>query len=338
MTLWRFLGRRLVFAGPQLLGILLATFILVRILPGDPVSRMTGGLITPQAREAMIAQLGLDKPLHVQFLQYLGGALHGNLGTSWRTSNPVTLDIANRFPATFELITLGLAVAVVFFGSLGICAALRPGGAVARLATVYGSVAGAFPEFWIGLMLIFFCVYRFHVLPYASGQFDAYSVPPPLRVTGMYFFDSLLTGNLAALRESVLHLILPVSTLALFYGAPVLKMSRVAMSAALHSEFMFLGRACGLRRRILFRYALRNALPPIVTLIGVLYGFLLGGAVLVEVVYGWGGFGQYAVDSILNADYAPVQAFVLVSATFSLIVYLVMDILYFVLDPRIRTP
>lgn len=336
MTLWRFLGRRVIFAGPQLFGILLATFFLVRILPGDPVSRMTGGLITQQARETMIAQLGLDKPIYLQFLQYLWGALHGNLGTSWRTSNPVTVDIAARFPATFELITLSLAVAVIVFGGLGVWAALRPGGGVDRVSTMYASLAGAFPEFWIGLMLIFFFVYRFHLFPYASGQFDIYSVTPPPKLTGMYFFDSLLTGNLAALRESTLHLLLPVSTLALFYGAPILKMSRVAMSAALRSEFVFFARACGFRRRFLFRYALRNALPPVVTLVGVLYGFLLGGAVLVEVVYGWGGFGQYAVDSILNADYAPVQAFVLVSAMFSLVVYLAVDVVYFMIDPRIR--
>ncbi len=336
MTLWRFLGRRLIFAGPQLLGILLATFVLIRILPGDPVSRMTGGLITPQAREAMIAQLGLDQPIHVQFLRYLWGALHGNLGTSWRTSNRVTVDIVNRFPATFELITLSLVVAVLIFGGLGVWAALRPGGGVDRAVTVYASLAGAFPEFWIGLMLTFLFVYQLHLLPFASGQFNAYSVTPPPRITGMYFFDSLLTANFPALRESALHLLLPVSTLALFYGAPLLKMSRAAMTTALCSEFVFFARACGLRRRMLFGYALRNALPPVVTLIGVLYGFLLGGAVLVEVVYGWGGFGQYAVDSILNADYAPVQAFVLVSATFSLMVYLVVDIVYFMIDPRIR--
>lgn len=328
-----FVGRRLLFLLPQLVGVSLVTFFLVRLLPGNPAYAIAGQLATEQQIAAIERRLALDQPLPVQYVAYVSNVLRGDLGTSWRTSKPVAEDIKQRLPATIQLITIAL-VAVALLGVLfGVIVATNPGGIASRVMFFYGLLAGALPDFWLGLLLIFFFYHQLDLAPPPVGQYGLDVIPPPAR-TGMSLVDSALAGNWGALRSAASHLILPELTLILIYIGGVVRMTSTTMGDVLGSGFIHYARANGLPEATITRDALRNSLPPVVTVLGIIYGFLLGGAVLVETVFAWGGIGQYAVQSIVNSDYLAIQGFVLVAAVFTLFVYLVIDIVYFLLDPR----
>jgi peptide/nickel transport system permease protein len=327
--------RRLLFIFPQLIGITLVTFILVKLIPGDPARLMLGPLADEESINALREHLGLNKSLPEQYLLYVWHALQGDLGTSWYTTNPVASDLAQRFPATLELITYSLLVSIAVGVPLGVRAARRPGGVSDRVAFGYGLVAGALADFWLALILIliFYVKLQWTVVP--NGRLDL-GVEPPPTITGMYTVDGILTGNWDAAASAYQHLLLPVATLAIINVGPILKMTRSTMRQTLDADFTRYARLCGLPDRVAGRYALRNALLPIVTLVAVLYGFLVGGAVLVETIFGWDGAGQYAVQGVLNADFAVIQGFVLVAAIISLIVYFAVDLIYVAIDPRIK--
>jgi len=244
-------------------------------------------------------------------------------------------DLVERVPATLELITVSFLLAVLIAVPLGVLLATRGGGGAQRAVMGYGLLAGAIPDFWLALLLAFVFYFQLRWLPAPIGQLDIAISTPPF-VTGMLLIDSVLAGDWEALRSHIAHLVLPVATLTLLYAAPILKMTRSSMESVLGSGFIRYSRAAGLPNSQVMRYALRNALSPVVTLVGVLYGILLSGAVLVEQVYGWGGAGQYAVQSILNSDYLAIQGFVLVAGAFALLVYLVVDIVHLLIDPRIQ--
>jgi peptide/nickel transport system permease protein len=218
--------------------------------------------------------------------------------------------------------------------SIGIITAFRPGGWVDRSTRLYGLMAGALPDFWLALLLIFFLYFKVRLFPAPLGRLDPF-LQPPRQITGMYTVDSLLTGNWETLQSSAAHLALPVFTLAFVSAGAIMRMTRSTMITVLNGDFIRHGRLSGLSERTLIRYAIRNALPPVVTLIAIIYGFLLGGAVLIENIFGWGGLGQYAVRALVVSDYAALQGFVLVAATFTLFLYLIVDLLYLAIDPRI---
>lgn len=342
--LWRRLGerrlttyilRRCLALIPQLLAISIVTFVLARLLPGDPVTLILGPLATPESRANLERQMHLDQPLHIQYSHYLGDVLRGDLGRSWNTSNAVLDDLITRFPATFELITYSLLLALIIGISVGVITSFRPGGWVDRITRIYGLLAGALPDFWLGLVLIFFLYYKLRVFPAPLGRIDPF-LDAPRQITGMYTVDSLITGNWVVLRSSIEHLALPVFTLAFASAGAIMRMTRSTMVAILGGDFIRQGRLNGLPESTLVRYAIRNALPPVVTLVAIIYGFLLGGAVLIENIFGWGGLGQYAVRALVVSDYAALQGFVLVAATFTLFLYLIVDLLYFAIDPRIK--
>jgi peptide/nickel transport system permease protein len=270
-----------------------------------------------------------------QFSYYIGDVLHGNLGTSWQTTRPVTEDLLQRFPATLELVTFGLLLAIAIGFPLGVAAARLQSGPVRKFADYYGLLAGAMPDFWLALVLIYIFYTRLGWIAAPLGRIDLAVVPPPT-ITGSLVVDSLLTGNIDALSSSFGHLVLPVLTLGIINAGPILKMTQTMVIRALSSEFVQYAEICGLPRRVVLRQAVRAALPAIVTIISVLYGFLIGGAVLVEIVFSWGGAGQYAVQGVLNADVNPVLGFVVFSAVLSLVIYLVVDLIYYALDPRTR--
>ena len=334
MNLRRYLLRRLVFVIPQLLGITLVTFLLVQLIPGDPARLMLGPLASEESIERLRDDLGFNRSLPEQYGLYVWRAAHGDLGTSWRSANPVADDLTRRLPATLELITISLILAVIIAIPLGVWAARRPGGVLDRFSFGYGLVAGALPEFWLGLVLILVLYVNLGLTAAPNGRLDVGINPPP-EITGAYTIDSLVTGNLTAFRSAVAHLFLPALTLAIVTIGPILKMTRSTMQQMLSADFTRYARLCGLPEGLVARYALRNALPPIVTLVAVLYSFLIGGAVLVEVVFGWGGAGQYAVQGVLDADFAVIQGFVLLAAILSLVVYLLVDLIYFAIDPRL---
>jgi ABC-type dipeptide/oligopeptide/nickel transport system permease component len=324
----------LLFIAPQLLGIVFVSFLLVKSIPGDPAVLMLGPTATPEAIASLRSKLGLDHSLPVQFWIYLKNLAHGDLGTSWQTTRPVLEDLVQRFPATLELVTLGLLVAVLIGVPLGLASAFKEKGIIAQIANFYGLGAGSVPDFWLALVLIFVFYTLLQWAPAPLGRIDLAVIPPP-PVTGVLTIDAFLAGDWQALHSAAAHLVLPVLTLGLINAGPILKMTQSAMEKVLQSDFSRYEVLCGMPHRLVVRHALRNALPSVVTIISVLYGFLIGGAVLVEMVFSWGGAGQYAVQGVLNSDLYPVLGFVLFSAIFSLFVYLAVDLIYFAIDPRI---
>jgi peptide/nickel transport system permease protein len=280
-------------------------------------------------------RLGLTQPIHIQYIKYVRSVVRGDFGTSWVTSQKVLADLAQRLPATMELILLAVLLSVLIGIPLGVYTAVRSKGTFDKGVFMYGMLAGALPDFWFALIIIFIFFFKLGWLPGPIGQLDLTVTVPP-HVTGMYAVDALLAGDLSAFTSAVRHLALPVATLVAIYMPLVMKNARSTMEEMLNSDFVFYGRAAGLSRLHQIRYALRNSMPPVITIIGILFWFLLGGAVLVETVFAWGGLGQYAVQSVVNSDYAPLQAFVLLSAVFTMMIFLMVDLAYCLLDPRIK--
>lgn len=335
MRIARYIGKRMLFILPQLLGIILVSFLLVKMIPGDPAVMMLGPFASDDQLARMRSELGLDGTVLDQFWIYLVGLFHGDLGTSWQTTRPVLEDLLQRFPATLELITLSLLLALVIGIPLGVAAAYFKRSVVKKFSDYYGLLAGALPDFWLGLVLIYFFYTLLNWAPPPLGRMGiAILAPPP--VTNFVIIDSILAGNWQALWSALGHLVLPVITLGVINAGPILKMTQSTMERMLESDFVRYAEMCGLPERQVIRQAFRNALPSIITIVSVLYGFLIGGAVLVEIVFSWGGAGQYAVQGVLNADINPVLGFVLFSAILSLAIYLLVDLIYFAIDPRIR--
>jgi ABC-type dipeptide/oligopeptide/nickel transport system permease component len=336
---WRYILRRLALMVPQILAIVTVMFILVRVIPSDPAVLIAGPSATPTSLKIVRHELGEDRSFFTQYVLFLKGIAVGDLGRSWVSGNPVTTDLKQRFPATLELLTYSLILACILGITLGVFTAQPGSGFFHRIADrgafIYGFLAGAMPEFWIGLMLIFIFYYKLRILPAPLGRLDPIIQPPP-HVTGFYTIDSLIAGDWGALKSSIVHLIGPVLTLAFVVTGPILKMTRLTTAQVLESDYIRRARAVGLSHSIVLRGAVRNALPPVLTLVGILYGYLIGGAVLIESVFSWGGMGQYAVQSIVNSDFAPLQGFVIVVTLFSLVLYLIVDLFYMAIDPRIK--
>ena len=335
MRFARFLVRRSLYLVLQLLGIVTITFFLVRMIPGNPAQAFAGVGARKETVEAIERQLGLDKPLPAQYLIYIKNLLQGEMGDSLYTGQPVLKDLAQRIPATFELITLSMLMAVSLGVPLGIYLALHRTGITNKIVFGYGMLTGALPDFWLGLILVFVFFFTLHWAPAPIGRIGVLDAPP-MRVTGLYLVDSVIAGEWGTFKLSLHHLALPVITLVFIYMGNIVKMTRSSMEEVMQSDFIEYAQACGLPQGLIIRYALRNALAPVVTVIAFSYGFLLGGAVLVETVFSWGGLGQLAVQSLVNSDYAPITGFVLVVAVFMSVIWLTLDIVYAVLDPRIQ--
>jgi ABC-type dipeptide/oligopeptide/nickel transport system permease component len=342
LSAWHWLPRpvrivlmRCLMIVPQMLGVTLVAFLLVRLLPGDPARLILGNFATEDSVRLMRARLGLDQSLPVQAIRYLGSVLHGDLGTSPFTSNPVIADLAQRGPATLELIVFAMILTVLIAVTMAVLAVVRPGGVFDRIGQLYGLAAGAIPDFWVALLLVFFFFHLLGWAPAPFGRIDALLTPPPT-VTGFLTIDSLLAGNLAAFQSAASRLILPVLTITIVNAGALMKMAQISFRDAYRSDFVAHMRGLGVPERQIVRAALRNALPPIISQTSFITGFLLGAAVLVETIFAWGGLGQYAVQAVVNSDYAAIQGFVLVASAFVLIVYSVADIVYELADPRIQ--
>lgn len=334
-----FIARRIAFGVLQLLILAPVIFFLIRLLPADPVSRLVGLNPSPEAYQAARHTLGLDEPVLVQLANYVGltghaGLLQGNFGTSWLTGEPVLTDIRRTLPVTVELITLSFFFAFLVSFPLGLLCATRPEGMADRATFLFGLFAGSQPEFWWGVLFIYMFFYVLNVAPPPLGRLDPLLTPPPA-FTGFITVDAILAGNVTALLSGLHHLMLPIATKVFVLSGPITKMVRQNALRVLGSDFMIYAESCGLPRAVLARYALRNALPPALTLIGVLYGYVLGGAVLIETIFSLNGIGQYAVNAVLNLDYPAIQAVVLVITAVSLVVYLVLDVLQAAIDPRV---
>ncbi len=340
MKTFIYIARRLLLAIPQMFLISIVTFTLIRMLPGDPARLQLGPLVSDETVLKLRHEMRLDEPLPVQYFAYIEKLIRGDLGRSWTNNTYVLDDIIKRLPSTLELLTLGLLVILLVLIPIGAITASRSGGLITRtirrITFGYGFLSGAIPDFWFGLLLIFIFFTLLGVAPGPVGRIGILATPPP-RVTGFYTIDSLVAGDWATFLDVVKHLVLPVLTLALVYGGAILKMTQVTVGNALRSDYTAFMEGLGLPHRKVLILALRNSAPPIIVMTGLVVGFLLGGAVLIETVFNLNGLGQYAVQAISSADYAPIQAFVLVAAFFTMLVYLAVDLLYFAVDPRVRS-
>jgi peptide/nickel transport system permease protein len=330
-----FLLGRLLGTVPTLAGVVIATFLLTRLLPGDPAVFFASN---PAADAATIAavreKLGLDQPLWRQLLIHLGQLARGDLGNSINTGQPVTADLLRRLPASAELALAAFILAVGVALPLGIAAALRPGSPFDHLCRLVATIGASLPGFVSGLLLIYLFYYLAGVAPEPIGRIDPFAVPPPA-VTGFLLVDTTLAGDAAGFRSALARLLLPAVTMALFALAPLARMTRAAMLGTLGSDFIRAARANGLRRRtVILSYALRNAMLPVVTTLGMVFSFMLGANVLVERIFAWPGIGSYALDSLLALDYAPVQGFMLVMAAIVVLVNLLVDVANALVDPR----
>jgi peptide/nickel transport system permease protein len=328
--------KRLATAIPSLLGVIVVSFLLTRVLPGDTASYFAGPAATPQAIAEVRKQLGLDKSLPEQFAHYVVDLAHGNLGTSLTTGQPVVTEIANRLPASGELTLLGLLIALTIAVPLGIVAAVREGSWIDHLCRVIVTSGVSLPVFFTGLLLVYVFYFQLGWSPAPLGRFDVFYSAPP-QVTGFYLIDSLIARDFETFRAAFAQLILPAATLAIFSLAPLARITRGSMLAVMGSDFVRTARASGLTpKTVILIYAFRNAMLPVVTTLGMVFSFLLGANVLVEKVFAWPGIGSYAVEALIASDYAPVQGFVLAMAILYVALNLMIDLLYGVIDPRVR--
>jgi ABC-type dipeptide/oligopeptide/nickel transport system permease component len=328
--------KRLATAIPSLVGVIVISFLLTRVLPGDTASYFAGPAATPQAIAEVRKQLGLDKSLPEQFARYVVDLAHGDLGNSLTTGQPVVTEIANRLPASGELTLLGLLIALGIAVPLGILAAIREGSWIDHLCRVIVTTGVSLPVFFTGLLLVYLFYFRLGWSPAPLGRLDVFYSAPP-QVTGFYLIDSLIARDFETFRAALAQLILPAATLAIFSLAPLARITRGSMLAVMGSDFVRTARASGLTpKTVILTYAFRNAMLPVITTLGMVFSFLLGANVLVEKVFAWPGIGSYAVEALIASDYAPVQGFVLAMAILYVALNLMIDLLYGVIDPRVR--
>lgn len=332
-----FITKRLILLIPLLFGVTLVIFILTRVvIPGNPVDRMVPPMSSTEERQQIAERYGLNDPVTVQYLRYMRGLLRGDLGTSFNTSHPVLEDLKRFFPATFELTTYAMFVALLMAVPLGVVAAVRRDSWVDHIARFLSVSGVAVPVFWLSLVAIYFLFYRWGLVPPPLGRLNPRLTAPP-RVTGLMVVDSLLAGNWPALESSIKTLALPVFVLAFGAMAPLARMARSGMIEALDAQYITAARALGLPgRSIVFRYALKNAMLPVITMTAVVYGYLLGGSVLVENIFSWPGLGRYAYDAISGSDYPAIQGFILYATTMYVTLFIVVDVVYRLFDPRIQ--
>lgn len=331
----KLVAKRLLAALPNLVGVVIITFLLTRALPGDPAAYFAGGAATPEAIEQVRKQLGLDRSLPEQFFLYVGGLFRGDFGTSLTTGQPVLQELLTRLPASVEMVLLALVVACAVALPLGVMAATKPGSWIDQLCRMVTTAGVSLPTFFTGLLLAYVFYFLLGWAPAPLGRLDPVFSPPP-NVTGLYLVDGLLGGDSGLWWAAFKQLILPVLTMTLFVLAPIARMTRASMLQVLSSDFVRTARASGLSNTtVRVRYALRNALLPVVTTLGMVFGFMLGSSVIIEKVFGWPGVGSYAIDALTASDYAPVQGFVLAMGVLFVLLNLLVDLLYTLIDPRI---
>jgi ABC-type dipeptide/oligopeptide/nickel transport system permease component len=336
MRLALYVARRLLLVVPVLLVALFLTFALTRIVPGNPVDRVAGPYITDERREQLKRDVYLDRPFYEQFAFYLRDLVRGDMGISYTTAQEVSRDLRERFPASFELVNYAMFFAVAMAVPLGIVAALKRDTWIDQAARVLAVTGVSMPIFWLGLILLYIFFFYLGWLPGPLGRTGSITQAPSGR-TGILTLDALLDRDLGLWWSSTKALILPVATLAFVAMAPIARLTRSAMVEVLESDYVRTARSLGLPFRVVvFRHALKNALIPILTIIATVYGYALGGEVLVEIIFAWPGLGNYSYAAILNSDFPAIQGFVLLVTFFYMMVYLLLDIVTAMIDPRIR--
>jgi dipeptide transport system permease protein len=333
--MFTFLLKRLGLVLPTFLGITILVFSLIRLLPGDPVEALSGERgMDPARYQRLLHEFGLDRPLHVQYADYVWRALHGDLGLSTITHEPVFREFISRFPATIELSLCAMLLALLIGLPAGIIAAVKRN-TVWDYSVMGASLTGfSMPIFWWGLLLILMFSVWLGWTPVSGRIAIQFDIAP---VTGFMLIDSLLSSDKGAFRSALSHLILPSIALGTIPLAVIARMTRSSMLEVLREDFVRTARAKGASTfRVIGIHALRNALIPVVTTVGLQVGTLLAGAILTETIFSWPGIGKWLVEAIGRRDYPAVQGGILLSATTIIVVNLVVDVLYGVINPRIR--
>lgn len=333
----RYILRRLILTIPMLLGISLVMFLIFQLVAIDPLVMIVGerAMDKPQIVEAATRKWGLDRPVWEQYLTYVVNMARGDLGDSFLTKRPVINDLILFLPATIELAVSSLLFAVVLGVPLGVLAGLRRGDWLDRVTWVISLLNASLPPFWTGLIFLTIFYFNLGIAP-GPGRLDP-RMTDPARITGLYSVDTLLAGDLAGFFSALHHLMLPTLILGGFTLAIVLRVTRAAIVEEMRRDYIRTARGKGLsERRVVVQHALRNVLIPLVTLLGLAFAGLLSGAVMTETVFDWPGMGQYLVKAAVNFDYPAIQGGTLLIAIIYVVVNMIVDVLYGLLDPRVR--
>ena len=333
----RFLGRRLAALVVLALGITLIAFILTQLVPGDPALSALGPVTSadPEAVAAYHEHWGMDEPLPVQYGTYLWNLLHGDLGTSQLSHQPVVTDLREAIPATAELALLAMTFAILVGVPLGILAAIRQNKATDHALRVVSLAGISMPTFWLALLALYVFFFRLDWFP-GGGRLDP-GVLPPEQITGMYSVDAALHGDWSVAWDALHHLILPALVLAAFNVSLIMRYTRSAILEVVHDDYVRAARAKGLpERSVVLRHVFRAALPSVITVLGLVFANVLTGAVLVENIFAWPGIGQYAYQASIELDLPAIMGVSLFVAIVYVTVNFVVDVLYGVIDPRLR--
>lgn len=334
----QFILRRLGLVIPTFIGITLLTFAFVHLIPGDPVTIMAGERgVSPERHAQLMSEMGLDKPLYQQYFHYVNGVLHGDLGMSLSSHTPVWHEFLPRFAATLELGICAMIFAVLVGIPVGVLAAVKRGSIFDHTAVGISLTGYSMPIFWWGIMLVMLVSVHWNLTPVSGRISDTVFLDDSLPLTGFTLIDTLIWGEPGDFKDAVMHMILPAIVLGTIPLAVIVRMTRSSMLEVLGEDYIRTARAKGVSRmRVIVVHALRNAMLPVVTVIGLQVGTLLGGAILTETIFSWPGVGRWLIEALQRRDYPVVQGGVLLVATLIILVNLLVDVLYGIVNPRIR--
>ncbi|MGW6793180.1 ABC transporter permease [Streptomyces chartreusis] len=329
-----YLVKRCLQVLPVLFGVSLIAFWMIHAIPGDPAQILLGQTATSDQVARLRASMGLDQSLFVQYGDFLSNALRGDFGVSLTAGRPVVTELLERFPATLELTVCAMIVAIVVGVPVGVISAVRKYSLLDRVLTSVTLVGVSMPIFWLAMILIVFFAADLDLLPFPGRLSGSQSITSH---TGLVLVDSLIAGNAGAFWDGLLHLVMPAVALAAFPTAVIMRMTRSSMLEVLDEDYVRTARAKGvLPRGVVFKHAMRNAMLPTLTVLGMQAGLLMGGAMIAETIFSWPGVGQLTYQAISGRDYPVIQAVVLYGAALMVVINLVVDALYAVLDPRVR--
>jgi len=330
----RFILHRFLSLIPTLLGISILVFFMIQLIPGDPAEMMLGERASEQSLKRLREELGLDKPLYIQYGLFMSRLIRGDLGRALKTNEKITTEIAQRFPATIELSIAAMIIAVIFGMSAGIISATRQYSVFDYTSMVFSLVGVSMPIFWLGLVLMIIFSLNLGWLP-LSGRLS-YDVSLDT-ITRLYLLDSVLTGNWPAFKDALWHLIMPAFTLSTIPMAIIARITRSSMLEVLRQDYIRTARAKGLAPIVVYmKHGLKNALIPVITVIGLQFGILMGGAILTETIFAWPGIGKWILDSVYSRDFSAVQGGTLLVAFTFVMINMLVDILYAWVNPRIK--
>jgi len=318
-----------------IIGVVTVTFLLSHVIPADPVGAILGENAPPELVKRTERLLGLDLPLHQQYIRYVKGMLYWDFGIALRTQNPVSQDLKTYFPATLELVILSMLIAITCGIGVGILSAVKRNKLPDNISRIFSLIGISMPAFWLGLLVILILYYHLSIIP-PGGRLSPH-ISPPLTVTGLYTIDSLIAGELRTFLDALYHLLGPGLVLGWIQTAYICRVTRSSMLEVFNEEYIRTARVKGLKERIvIFRHAFKNAAIPVITMVGISFGYLLEGSVLTETVFGYPGLGRYSVNSFLSLDLNAVVGSVTLIAMCYALSNLVVDLLYGYLDPRVK--